>query len=166
MKTSSSIILLVCSIMLLVGCGRMGSNQGVDMADNFGEGAETDPEHNDMLGLNLSVIDISRTGLCLICSQSGGQPTGTLKTGSSYNLEKYEGENWHPVIPIINNYGWQLQTFTIYKNHDTEFNIDWEWLYGKLGIGIYRLEKKIIDFREPGDQDEYTYYVEFEINDE
>jgi len=169
MKTCSSKILIIGSFMALLGCGRTDSlqttNQSVDMADDFGNGAEADTEHNNKLGLYLSVVDVSPTGLILICSQSGGQPTGILKTGPSYNLERYEGENWYSVIPIIENY-WQLQIFTIEKNQDTEFNIDWEWLYGKLGPGKYRLEKKIKDVREPGNHDDYTYYVEFEIDDE
>jgi len=80
-------------------------------------------------------------------------------------LERFEDKIWYSVIPINEKY-WQLQLFTVEKNQDTEFNIDWEWLYGKLGPGKYRLEKEIMDVRESGNHDDYTYYVEFEINDE
>lgn len=155
--------------MFLVGCGRVNSvqisNQNRDTESAFDD-IETDTECNDKLGLVLRVDNVSQTGLCLIFSQSGGQPTGILKTGASYNLERYDGGKWYPVIPIINNYGWQLQSFTVYKNQNTEFKINWEWLYGKLEAGLYRLEKEIIDFREPGNQDDYIYNIEFEINDE
>ena len=141
-------ILIIGSFILLLGCGRTDSSQTTNQ-----------------LGLYLSVVDVSPTGLNLMCRQSGGQPAGILKTGSSYNLERYEGKSWYSVIPINEKY-WQLQLFTVEKNQDTEFNIDWEWLYGKLGPGKYRLEKEIMDVRESGNHDDYTYYVEFEINDE
>lgn len=170
MKTCSSIILIVGSIMFLMGCDSVKlvqiTDQIIDVAEGFDNDIAIDTEYNDKLGLVLSVDNVTSTGLCLICSQSGGQPTGTLKTGSSYNLEKYDSGKWYPVIPIIDNYGWQLQAFTIYKNQDTKFNINWEWLYGKLGSGTYRLEKNIIDFRESDNQDNYIYYIEFELNDE
>lgn len=169
MKIYNSIILIVGSIMFLLGCGKMNSthisNQNEDSAGIMDD-METDTEYNDKLGLVLCVDNVSPTGLHLIFSQSGGQSTGILKTGASYNLERYDGEKWCPVIPIINNYGWQLQSFTVNKNQNTEFKINWEWLYGQLEAGSYRIEKEISDFREPGNQDNYIYYVEFEINDE
>lgn len=153
--------------MLLLGCGRTDSiqtvNQSEYISDNLGNGAKINTDHNNKLGLNFSVVDVSPTGLKLICSQSGDQPFGILKTGSSYNLEIYMENNWYSVVPITDKY-WQLQVFTIEKNQYTEFNIDWEWLYGKLEPGKYRLEKEIMDVKEPGIHDDYTYYAEFEIN--
>ena len=45
----------------------------------------------------------------------------------------------------------------------TEFEIKWEWLYGKLPVGTYRIVKGFTDFRESGDYDDFAYWTEFEI---
>ena len=49
------------------------------------------------------------------------------------------------------------------KDNVTEWEIDWEWLYGTLPTGKYRLGKEIMDFRGPGDYDTQIIYAEFEI---
>ena len=46
------------------------------------------------------------------------------------------------------------------------FEIDWTILYGSLPDGIYRIGKKVIDFRGTGDYDELVCYREFEIGPE
>lgn len=51
----------------------------------------------------------------------------------------------------------------IYTNGATEWEVNWEYLYGELPAGEYRIAKKINDFRGTGDYDTYTYYAEFTI---
>ena len=46
----------------------------------------------DDWGLTLSVSDVTATGLTVIFTQSGGNPTGELMTGSYYRLESADGE--------------------------------------------------------------------------
>ena len=48
-------------------------------------------------------------------------------------------------------------------NDITEMNINWEYAYGELKPGYYRLKKEFNDFREPGDFDKETYEVYFTI---
>ena len=38
------------------------------------------------------------------------------------------------------------------------WEIDWEWLYGSLPDGIYRLGKEITDFRSTGNYDTYRIW--------
>ncbi len=67
------------------------------------------------------------------------------------------------VPTIIEEYGWNSIAYIIAKNDSTEFEIKWEWLYGKLPTGTYRLTKGFTDFRKSGDYDNFTYWTEFEI---
>jgi len=41
--------------------------------------------------------------------------------------------------------------------------IDFEWLYGKLEPGRYRIVKTVTDFRGTGDYTDYVYTAEFSI---
>ena len=113
-------------------------------------------------GLTLSVKDVTESGLTLVCTQSGGELTGELQTGSDYKLIVLK-EAWEDVPAIIEDYGWTAEACMIAKGDVTEFEIKWEWLYGKLPAGTYRLVKGFTDFRESGDYDNFTYWTEFEI---
>ncbi len=48
-------------------------------------------------------------------------------------------------------------------NDSCEWDVNWEWLYGVLAEGKYRIGKEITDFRDTGDYDSAIYYAEFEI---
>ena len=113
-------------------------------------------------GLTLSVKDVTESGLTLICTQSGGELTGELQTGSDYKLIVLK-EAWEDVLTIIEDYGWTAEAYMIAKDDVTEFEIKWEWLYGKLPAGTYRLVKGFTDFRESGDYNNFAYWTEFEI---
>ncbi|MBR6523218.1 MAG: hypothetical protein IKT39_01220 [Clostridia bacterium] len=120
-------------------------------------------EENLSWGIHLEAEDATPTGLELEISQSGGYPSGELQTGAWYEIEKFDGE-WLPVAPIIDNYAWNAIAYLIPKNGEYEAKINWEWLYGKLPKGNYRLAKEITDFRETGDFDKRIFYAYFEID--
>ena len=113
-------------------------------------------------GLTLSVKDVTESGLTLVCTQSGGELTGELQTGSDYKLIVLK-DAWEDVPTIIEDYGWTAEAYMIAKDDVTEFEIKWEWLYGKLPAGTYRLVKGFTDFRESGDYNNFAYWTEFEI---
>ena len=48
-------------------------------------------------------------------------------------------------------------------NDSCEWEVNWEWLYGKIPAGKYRVVKEILEFRSPVDFDKAVYYTEFEI---
>ena len=113
-------------------------------------------------GLTLSVKDVTESGLTLVCTQSGGELTGELQTGSDYKLIVLK-EAWEDVPTIIEDYGWDMIAYGVSKNDETEFEYNWEWLYGKLPAGTYRMVKGFTEYRETGDYDNFTYWTEFEI---
>ena len=119
-------------------------------------------------GITLEAEDITPGGLTIRCTQSGGNPTGELNTGSWYIVENWTQENgWKEVDYVIkDNIGWTMEAWLIPENSTSEWEVDWEWLYGKLPVGKYRIGKEIMDFREPGDYDKAIYYAEFEITEE
>ena len=114
-------------------------------------------------GLTLSVKDVTASGLTLVCTQSGGEPTGELQTGSDYNLIVLKDGRWQDVPTIIEDCGWTAEAYLIAKDDVTELEVKWEWLHGKLPAGTYRLVKGFMDFREAGNYDNFKYWVEFEI---
>ena len=153
----TSILILV--VLFTVGCSNT-SNEAPQNPDNGR------PEKiEDTLGIKLTTTKITPTGLTLVFNQSGGNPTGDLQTGSMYWLEVQTDNQWVSVetLPSENDVAWTAEAYIISMNDNTEWEVNWEWLYGELPKGNYRIGKEIMDFRGGGDYDNVTYYAYFEI---
>ncbi len=128
---------------------------------------KTPREHyQENWGITLEADHVSPTGLLLKCTQSGGNPTGDLQTGSWFMLERRLEESvWKEVdyIPSEYDLAWTMEAWIIPMNDTCEWEINWEWIYGKLPQGNYRISKEIMDFREGGDYDTAICFAEFEI---
>ncbi|MBS5934216.1 MAG: hypothetical protein KIC94_15260 [Clostridiales bacterium] len=83
--------------------------------------------------------------------------------GDQYYLQKHEDGRWYDVPYVIENYGFNDIAYGLEKNNKSEFKVDWNWLYGELEPGEYRIVKDIMDFRDTGDYDVYTLTAEFII---
>ena len=114
----------------------------------------------DDWGLTLSVSSVTATGLTAIFKQSGGNPTGELMTGSYYRLEDKNGE-----LPYIveGDVAWTAEAYMIQKDDSVSMQVNWEWLYGTLEPGTYRIYKGVMNWREAGDSDSKEYFAEFTI---
>ena len=116
-------------------------------------------------GITLTAENVIPTSATIKCTQSGGEPTGELQTGSWYILETWTQENgWHEA-PCYAEVCWTEEAWLIPKDSVTEWEVNWEWLYGTLPEGKYRIGKEITDFRGTGDYDEAIYFAEFEITE-
>ena len=115
------------------------------------------------LGVTLTAEDVTPNGLTLVCTQSGGAPTGELQTGSPFWLEVYSEGNWFPVKDDMEDVFWTMEAWSIPRNKRVEWSVSWDTLYGSLPTGQYRIGKEIMDFRAGGDYDEYNYYAVFTV---
>ena len=100
--------------------------------------------------------------MTLTCRQSGGTATGTLQTGDSFNLQCFRNNRWEKLEtktdPIFHSIARLIP-----RDSETKQEVQWEWLYGTLLSGQYRIAKTVQDFRETGDFDSAWFYAEFEI---
>ena len=114
-------------------------------------------------GITLTTENVTPTSVTIKCTQSGGEPTGRLQTGSWYILETWTQEKgWHEA-PCYAEVAWTQEAWIIPMNDSCEWEVNWEWLYGVLPEGKYRISKEIMDFRATSDYDNAIYFVEFEI---
>lgn len=117
-------------------------------------------------GVELTTENVSPKGLTLICKQANGQNVAELSTGSYYTIQKLEDSGFVDVEYLPQKYeiGWTAEAWIIKKNNTTTWDVNWEWLYGKLPTGEYRIGKEIMNFREVGDFDKEMIYAHFTIN--
>lgn len=123
------------------------------------------PAPADPWGIRLSAEKVTATGLTLVCEQSGGEPTGELQTGQPYTLERYEDGQWQSV-DSLGRLAWTMEGWRIPKEDSVRWSVGWSGLYGALTDGRYRIGKKIMDLRAPGDYDERDYFAEFTVGPE
>ena len=117
-------------------------------------------------GVTLTAADVTPTGLTIRCAQSGGAVTGTLETGSYYVVERLVDGIWVPLKVVFEgNYSWTLEAWVVPKDDTVEWQVNWEWLYGPLPGGVYRIGKELMDFRSGGNYDTMMIYAEFSITE-
>ncbi len=114
-------------------------------------------------GITLTAENITTTCATIKCVQSGGESTGKLQTGSWFILENWTQENGWREMPYFAEVCWTEEAWIIPADETTEWQVNWEWLYGELLPGKYRIGKEIMDFRGPGNFDKAIYFAEFEI---
>lgn len=154
---------LACLLTLsLVGGGGTGGADS-SIPDKAGGSSSVQTEE-DPWGLSLGVKDVTPTGLTLVITQQGGSPTGQLQYGSDYTLEVFTGDTWQEVPDIVDgNFVWNGMAYLVTMEGQREETMDWEWLFGPLSPGHYRLSKRFVDFRYTEDYDTQMYQVEFDI---
>ena len=114
-------------------------------------------------GATLSVKNVTASGLTIVCEQSGGDNVSELNTGSYYVIQKRTETGFVNVEYLPHEYdiGWTMEAWIIPLNSTTTWDVNWEWLYGKLEPGEYRIGKEISNFKGPGDFDQEIIYAHF-----
>ena len=104
--------------------------------------------------------------MIIVCTQADYEVTGELFTGSSFSLSRLVDGEWEAVeyLPQEHEIAWTSEAWIIPLGETVEWETNWEWLYGELPAGKYRIGKQITDWRAPGDYDTVVYHVPFEIN--
>lgn len=88
-----------------------------------------------------------------------------IQCGEDFCLEMQDEETgeWRELDEVIDNAAFNAIAYMVQKNSPYEAVIDFEWLYGKLEPGRYRIVKTVTDFRGTGDFTDYAFTAEFRI---
>ncbi len=158
MKKFIALILSLTFVLTLVGCGDNIVDETEETKDVVAE--------DDKWGILLIAENVTPTGLTLKIEQSGGNPSGSLEFGAAYLLENMVNNEWQELETITGEpLAWNMLAYIIKMNDVTETQIDWQYSYGELKPGKYRIKKEIMDFRDSGDYDTKIYFAEFEIKE-
>lgn len=119
---------------------------------------------SEISGTDIDVImqlkenSLSSTGLTMIIKN---QSNKELEYGNPYTIEKYQNGYWK-TVDLINDIYFNMPSYQLSINESKEININWEYGYGKLSTGKYRIVK---DFSYEKDEKYVSFnkYLEFEI---
>ena len=127
------------------------------------EGSVLPTQEKNSLGITLTLENLTRTGAKIVCTQSGGEGISELNTGSYYVLEQLTEIGWVEVEQreLGGELAWTAEAWLVNLNGTTSWDLSWEWLYGELPDGHYRIGKDFMKFRAPGNYSHLMVYVEF-----
>ena len=159
------VVFLLAFALFTVGCSDAKSEgkQPFESVSTQTEPVDAPTEFD--LGVTIAVENLTPTGATLRIEHSGGEVTGDLMTGSAFTLEKLDDNVWLPVEPIVpaDQIAFTAEAYGPALDGTWEMETNWEYLYGELPAGTYRLGKNIMDFRGTGDYDEQVYFAEFTL---
>lgn len=127
----------------------------------------------DDWGVRMSASDVTPGGMTLTVTQEGSidvMPISsiypgsmTLMTGRHYWLEVWNGTGWESV-PLQKEAIFTTEGLVIPFGDSVSWKVSWEWLYGELPSGTYRMGKTITLMNPVDEDQDRTYYAVFQVN--
>lgn len=116
---------------------------------------------NDLNGVKMEVK--SNTNHSLVINVNN-QSSKDIECGAEYKIEYLESkiDTWSELPYKHDDFGFDEVAYCLNKG-DKEFNYDWDYIYGKLNPGRYRIVKDFFEYIEGQESDKHTLTAEFEI---
>lgn len=158
-------LFLLAFVLLLAGCSQTaGTSESGESPDGSGSAGTQEPNE---WGITLTVENVTPTGLTLTCTRNGGKSTERLLTGSPYAIQRMIGGEWHTVPTLFNlNPAWTLVGYDFANDGSSQtWDLNWEYLYGELWPGTYRVRKSFRIYLGMGAFENKSFYAEFTITE-
>lgn len=116
---------------------------------------------NDLDGVTMEVKSNTNHSLAI---NVNNQSDKEIECGSEYQIEYLdpEIETWSSLPYKHDDIGFEAVAYCLNKG-DKEFNYDWDYVYGKLKPGKYRIVKDFFEYKEGQEIENHTLTAEFEI---
>ena len=111
----------------------------------------TQIQQTQVENVTIQISDISSSGANLVITDTNPEP---YVYGEWFKLQKEVNGQWQDVPPVVDNYGFHEIGYLPNNKGEVTFVINWEWLYGKLPAGTYRIFKEV---------NRQEIFIEFEI---
>lgn len=104
---------------------------------------------NNLVDVTMTVKEgtVSINGLTLILENNSDE---NYIYGEAYVLEKKIASDWYQVPILLDEYGFEDIGYLLDSLTKSEWKVGWEWLYGSLDGGEYRIVKSMLDVKEAG----------------
>ena len=122
------LIVFLLALFILAGC--------------VGEPTQpTQPQQSTPVeNVTIQISDISPSGATVTITDTNEKP---YLYGEWYKIQKLTDGQWQDVPHVIDNYAFTAIGYIPDENGEVKFTINWEWLYGTLPAGTYRIFKEV-----------------------
>lgn len=130
--------------------------------------AKTDGENNSaiedefdtLLGVNMNIAEVTNTNIKVEIINTTDKD---MIFGEDYKLQQFIDGKWIDSNYIIDNWGFNAIAYMLTKDVPASWEHNWEWLYGTLSSGTYRMLKTVLVSNETGASDSYIITADFNI---
>lgn len=118
---------------------------------------------NDIAGVSMTVKENTDTSITIEFLNNSDLD---IQHGEAYTIEVKDSESgeWFTLDTVINNYAFNDLAYITQKGVPATIDIDFEWLYGKLEKGTYRIVKELNEIKPTDGFTKHWYSVEFNVN--
>jgi len=132
MKKILSLILIGIMCLTLIGCGKANELTLLEKSEYY----ITD----DYVSFKIKEEGLTKEKATFILEN---HVEADYTYGNPYSLEKEKDGIWYEIEPI-NDMNFNMVGFDLKANEKVEIEIDWEYHYGSLNTGKYRVVKDIV----------------------
>ena len=122
------LIVFLLALFILTGC-----------AEQPAQPTQTQ-QQTQVENVTFQISDISPSGATLVITDTNAEP---YLYGEWYKIQRLTDGQWMDVPHVIDNGAFNAMGYLTDANGEVKFTINWEWLYGKLPSGEYRLWKQV-----------------------
>lgn len=158
MKKWLIIVLALCLLVVMM----WKANKQTDALEHAAVSDQKAAQQETLVdwGVTMTVKNVTPSGCVLEITQSGGKPTGEVECGEDYYVQALTDDGWHNLKMISDSYDVPAIAYIVSEEYPQSFNLNWNYRYGVLLPGTYRIAKEFMDYRGPGDYDEAYYFSE------
>lgn len=133
-KKILSLVLIGILCFTLVGCTNESKNDSV----NIGEESKY-IVRDDLVSTNVEEKSLTNSKVTLILVNHTDE---TYIYGEPYSIEYKKYGIWYEIVPI-NDMNFNMIAYILEPKESKEITVDWEYHYGKLTPGKYRIVKSV-----------------------
>lgn len=148
------LIVVFFVLLVLVGCWFLFRSDKIEEVQS--------PEIIEGISMVIKEGSLTNTGATVIITDRREDEEHTY--GDSFRIEKNVDGEWESLKTVVDDYGFNSIGYSVDENRTLELKVNWEWLYGKLDKGKYRLIKDFAITKDGNYMGSKEIYVVFEIN--
>lgn len=108
-------------------------------------------EFNPADNVTMEIVDgsLTNTGATIVITDLSGEDN---TYGEWYRIDRMENGKWYELEDIVNgDVSWHMVGYSVGEDNKLTMDVKWEWLYGPLENGKYRIVKDFSSKRDPYD---------------
>ena len=136
----------------------------VSVWDSEEEGQQTQAEtiYDPEAGVTVTLQDISNIGATIVIRREDEDAGAKVTCGDAYILQRRVDGEWQDAETVIEDYGFTAIGYTVPCGEEVSNYYKWDWLYGVLEPGEYRMVYDVFRKTEgAGSSQTYREYIRF-----
>ena len=133
-------------------------------SEEEGQQAQAETIYDPEAGVTVTLQDISNIGASIVVRREDEDTGAKVTCGDAYILQRRVDGEWQDAETVIEDYGFAAIGYTVACGQEISNYYKWDWLYGVLEPGEYRMVYDVFRKTEgAGSSQTYRQYIRFRL---